>query len=163
MKQNIFPAVVAGVLMTASAMAQTPPPPATAGAQDKASSAATTLAAGDKAFVKEAAIGGMAEVDLGTLAKEKASNPDVKQFGDRMVTDHSKANDELKQWAQQKNVTLPAEIDAKHKATHERLAKLSGAAFDKAYMADMVEDHVKDVAAFKKASTAAKIRTSRRS
>ena len=57
MKQNIFPAVVAGVLMTASAMAQTPPPPATAGAQDKASSGATTLAAGDKAFVKEAAIG----------------------------------------------------------------------------------------------------------
>ncbi len=156
MKQNIFPAVIAGILMTASAMAQTPPPPATAGAQDKASSAAATLAAGDKAFVKEAAIGGMAEVDLGTLAKEKASNPDVKQFGDRMVTDHSKANDELKQWAQQKNVTLPAEIDAKHKATHERLAKLSGAAFDKAYMADMVEDHVKDVAAFKKASTAAK-------
>jgi putative membrane protein len=156
MKQNIFTAVVAGVLMTTSAMAQTPPPLATAGAQDKASSAAATLAAGDKAFVKEAAIGGMAEVDLGTLAKEKASSPDVKQFGDRMVTDHSKANDELKQWAQQKNVTLPAELDAKHKATHERLAKLSGAAFDKAYMADMVEDHVKDVAAFKKASTAAK-------
>ena len=63
--------------------------------------------------MKEAAIGGMAEVELGTLAKEKASNPDVKAFGDRMVTDHSKANDELKQWAQQKNVTLPAEIDAK--------------------------------------------------
>lgn len=156
MKQSIFTAVVAGALMTASAMAQTPPPPATAGAQDTASSAAGTLAASDKAFVKEAAIGGMAEVDLGTLAKEKASNPDVKQFGDRMVTDHSKANDELKQWAQQKNVTLPTELDAKHKATHERLAKLSGAAFDKAYMADMVADHVQDVAAFKKESTAAK-------
>jgi putative membrane protein len=154
MKQSILMAVVAGALTAAPVIAQTAP--ATPGTQDKAASAAATVAASDKAFVKEAAIGGMAEVDLGTLAKDKASNPDVKQFGDRMVTDHSKANDELKQWAQQKNVTLPTELDAKHKATHDRLAKLSGPAFDKAYMADMVSDHVKDVAAFKKQATAAK-------
>src|SRR3954468_2564299 len=71
----------------------------------------------DQAFAKEAAIGGMAEVELGNLAKQNASSPDVIQFADRMVTDHGKANDELKQWASQNSVTLPTELDAKHKAT----------------------------------------------
>jgi putative membrane protein len=112
--------------------------------------------AGDTAFVREAAMGGMAEVELGRLASEKASSPDVKQFGDRMVTDHGKANDELKQLAQQKNITLPTELGPKDKATRDRLAKLSGAAFDKAYMTDMVADHRKDVAAFQHESTAGK-------
>jgi putative membrane protein len=115
-----------------------------------------TLAPADHNFVNEAAIGGMAEVELGNLAKEKASNPDVKSFGDRMATDHGKANDELKNWAQQKNVTLPTELDARHKAERDRLAKLSGEAFDKAYMRLMVADHNHDVAAFKRESTAAK-------
>jgi len=73
-----------------------------------------------------------------------------------MVTDHSKANDELKSWAQQKNVTLPTELDAKHKAKRDQLAKLSGEAFDKAYMRDMLADHQHDVAAFKRESTSAK-------
>jgi putative membrane protein len=114
------------------------------------------LAAADKAFATEAAMGGMAEVELGKLAVEKASNADVKQFGQRMVDDHGKANDELKAWASQNNVTLPAELGAKHKATHARLAKLSGDAFDKAYMRDMVADHNKDVAAFQRASKTAK-------
>ena len=90
-----------------------------------------------------------------STAKEKASNADVKQFGERMVTDHGKANDELKQWAQEKNVTLPTELDARHKATRDRLSKLSGDTFDKAYMREMVSDHQKDVAAFKKESSAA--------
>ena len=107
----------------------------------------------DAAFAREAAIGGMAEVELGNLAKEKAASNDVKQFGDRMVTDHSKANDELKQWAQQKSVTLPAKLDAKHQALRDKLAKLSGEAFDKAYMHEMVTDHQHDVAAFRREST----------
>jgi putative membrane protein len=129
---------------------QTPKPSATTSAKTAAA------ASPDTAFAQEAAIGGMAEVELGNLAKEKAASTDVKQFGERMVTDHSKANDELKQWAQQKNVTLPAELDAKHKALRDRLAKLSGAAFDKAYMREMVSDHQHDVAAFKKESTSGK-------
>ena len=153
--KNMILMVAVGALTATVATAQTPPQPA-APADKKMASTESSIAASDKAFVKEAAIGGMAEVELGTLAKEKASSPDVKQFGDRMVTDHSKANDELKQWAQQKNVTLPTEVDAKSKATHDRLAKLSGDAFDKAYMADMVSDHIKDVAAFKRESTGAK-------
>jgi len=110
----------------------------------------------DQPFAREAAIGGMAEVALGTLAKEKASSADVKQFADRMVTDHGNANDELKQWAQQKHVTLPAAVDAKHQATHDRLAKLSGQAFDKAYMSDMLMDHQHDVAAFKREAASGK-------
>jgi putative membrane protein len=108
--------------------------------------------AGDHHFVTDAAIGGMAEVELGRLATEKAENADVKQFGQRMVDDHGKANDELKQLAASKNITLPTELDAKHKATHDQLSKLSGAAFDRAYMRDMVQDHTKDVAAFTRES-----------
>jgi putative membrane protein len=121
-----------------------------------ASAASGTIAAPDKAFVMEAAQGGMAEVELGRLAAEKASNADVKQFGQRMVDDHGKANDELKGFASQKNITLPTELDAKHKATRDRLSKLSGDAFDKAYMTEMVADHNKDVAAFMRASKTAK-------
>jgi putative membrane protein len=113
------------------------------------------VSAADTRFMKEAAIGGMAEVEMGRLAAEKASSADVKQFGQRMVTDHGKANDELKSLAQQKNVTLPTELDAQHKATVARLSKLSGAAFDRAYMREMVTDHNKDVSAFKKQSTSA--------
>jgi putative membrane protein len=114
--------------------------------------AAGAMAAADKSFVMEAARGGMAEVELGKLATEKASNADVKQFGQRMVDDHGKANDELKALASQKSLTIPAELDAKHKATQTRLSKLSGDAFDKAYMAEMVADHNKDVAAFTRES-----------
>jgi putative membrane protein len=126
------------------------------GQTEKTAGTSGTLAPADHNFVNEAAIGGLAEVELGNLAKEKASNPDVKSFGDRMATDHGKANDELKSWAQQKNVTLPTELDAKHKALRDRLSKLSGEAFDKAYMHEMVMDHTHDVAAFKRESTAAK-------
>ena len=118
--------------------------------------AASGIAAADQAFVKEAALGGMAEVDLGQLAASKAADADVKQFGQRMVDDHGKANEELKSWASSKSVTLPTELDAKHKAEHARLEKLSGAAFDKAYMASMVADHNKDVAEFQKQAKAAK-------
>jgi putative membrane protein len=103
-------------------------------------------------FAKKAAVGGMAEVELGRLATQKASSDKVKQFGQRMVLDHSKANDELKRVASTAGIDLPAEIDGKTRATIEKLSKLSGAQFDKAYMADMVQDHEKDVAEFAKAA-----------
>jgi putative membrane protein len=73
-----------------------------------------------------------------------------------MVEDHGKANDELKQLAAQKHVDLPAEPSAKHKAAKARLEKLAGEQFDKAYVADMLKDHKKDVSAFEKQSRAAK-------
>jgi putative membrane protein len=147
--------------LPAIAGAQTPPPsnPSSTPSKspaDHAHAAANALAPTDKAFVLEAAHGGVAEVELGRLAAEKASNPEVKQFGQRMVDDHSKASDELKGLASQKNVTLPTEPDANEKALQARLSKLSGDAFDKAYIEAMVADHNKDVAAFTRASKSAK-------
>jgi putative membrane protein len=140
---------------TASAAKQPPrPKPAVKAETQPAKSG--TIAAADQRFVKEAAMGGMAEVEMGRLAAGKAANADVRQFGQRMVDDHSKANDELKSWASQNNVTLPTELGAKHKAMQARLSKLSGAAFDRAYMSDMVADHDKDVAAFERASKTVK-------
>ena len=99
-------------------------------------------------FMREAAQGGMAEVQLGQLAARQAANADVKNFGQRMVDDHSKANDELNQLAKSEDVTLPTTVDKKATATQQHLAKLSGADFDRAYMEEMVKDHKKDVAAF---------------
>ena len=110
----------------------------------------------DQHFVKKAAEGGLAEVELGKLATEKASSDEVKKFGQRMVDDHSKANDQLKQLASSKGIEVPTDLSAKDKATKERLSKLSGEQFDKAYMKDMVKDHTQDVSEFKKESTSAK-------
>jgi putative membrane protein len=117
-------------------------------AKTAAKSDATTLA--DKRFVKEAATGNMAEVELGKLAAEKSSNEQVKAFGQRMVTDHGAANDSLKSLASTKQVAVNSALDAKHKATYDRLSKLSGAAFDRAYVTDMLMDHKQDVAAFRR-------------
>jgi putative membrane protein len=108
----------------------------------------TNMSASDKQFVRDAAEGGMAEVELGKLATEKASSEDVKKFGQRMVTDHSKANEQLKQAASSQGIELPEHLSAKDKALKERLSKLNGPSFDRAYMASMVKDHKADVADF---------------
>jgi putative membrane protein len=121
-------------------------------AKDSKPTAAKTVSM-DQKFVAKAAQGGMAEVDLGNVAKQNGSNDAVKQFGDRMVTDHSKANDELKSLAQQKSWTLPSEPKASDKSKQERLSKMTGAAFDKAYMRDMVMDHQNDVKEFQKCAS----------
>jgi putative membrane protein len=113
-------------------------------------------AMGDSHFAKEAAQGGMAEVKLGQLAQEKGSNDSVKSFGQRMVDDHSKAGDKLKEAASKENITLPTDISPKDQATYNRLSKLSGAAFDRAYAKDMVKDHETDVAAFQKEANGGK-------
>lgn len=110
----------------------------------------------DKAFVMKAAKGGLAEVELGNLAKDKAQSDQVKQFAQRMVDDHSKANDQLKSLAQQKNITLPTSLPAKEQKLKDSLSKLSGEQFDHEYMEHMVADHKKDVAEFKRASTTLK-------
>ncbi|MCU1381309.1 MAG: putative outer membrane protein [Acidobacteria bacterium] len=118
--------------------------------------AAAPVFAADEAWVAKVAKGGMAEVELGKLATEKASADTVKQFGQRMVDDHSKANDELKTLAQSKSITLPTEIGPEDKALRARLMKLSGPAFDQAYIKAMVADHVKDVSAFRTESKTGK-------
>ena len=116
---------------------------------------AASLSDADKTFMTKAAIGGMAEVTLGQMAATKGASNDVKDFGNRMVNDHGKANDELKALASSKGVTLPTDLDAEHKKASDALSKKTGKAFDKAYMADMVKDHVKDVAEFQKESSSA--------
>ncbi|GAB7025517.1 DUF4142 domain-containing protein [Geotalea toluenoxydans] len=110
------------------------------------------LAGKDKDFIKKAASGGMMEVELGQLAQSKAQSQEVKDFGSRMVTDHGKANEELKTLAQQKNVTLPTKLERKHKSMVDKLNKASAAEFDKKYMSDMVKDHKHDVEDFRKAT-----------
>jgi putative membrane protein len=106
----------------------------------------------DHKFATGAAEGGMAEVQSGQLAVSRASSPDVKNFGQRMIDDHSKANDQLKGIASSERITLPASIGARNQATYDRLNKLSGAAFDRAYMQDMVRDHETDVKEFEQQS-----------
>jgi putative membrane protein len=126
--------------------------PACPSAKMTSSHAATkgAKASSSTAFIKEAAMGGMAEVELGNLAQERASSDEVKSFAKRMVDDHTKVNEDLEQVAQKKNVTLQKALDAKHKALYDRLSKLSGKAFDRAYMDAMLADHHHDVAAFQR-------------
>ena len=110
----------------------------------------------DRKFLEEAAKGGLAEVEMGQLAAQRAESADVKQFGQRMVQDHQKANDQLKQLAQSKGVDIPTETDKSHQKKMEKLQKLNGAQFDKQYMDDMVKDHKKDVKEFQKEAKKAK-------
>jgi putative membrane protein len=117
---------------------------------DAPKAGSTAKAGSDKTFGTKAAEGGLAEVELGRLATQKASNDDVKKFGQMMVDDHTKANDQLKPLLQQKSMTAPETLEGKDKAVYDRLSKLSGDAFDRAYMRHMVEDHEKDVKLFKR-------------
>jgi putative membrane protein len=116
----------------------------TAGAQAKKSAGHT-----DKNFVHMASSGGLAEVQLGQLAAERAVSPDVKQFGERMVTDHTKANQELASIAEKQNMPVATELDPKHRDMEDKLAKLQGAAFDREYLMGQVADHEQAVALFK--------------
>jgi putative membrane protein len=102
----------------------------------------------DKQFLKDAAQGGRTEVELGKLASQKASSDDVKQFAQKMVDDHSKANDKLKDVASQDDIEVPATLDSSHQSRIDKLSKLSGDEFDKAYIKDQLKDHETDVKDF---------------
>lgn len=99
-------------------------------------------------FAANAAQGGLAEVEMGRLAAERAADPAVKEFGQRMTTDHSRAEAELRSLAQKKGLNLPADVDSSQRSELDKLAKLSGAQFDKEYMSTMVKDHETDVKDF---------------
>jgi putative membrane protein len=112
--------------------------PAQGTAKSKSNTAGRKLSSADKAFIQDAAKGGMMEVAMGRVAEQNATDSEVKNFGGRMVKDHGKANDELKTLAKEENVQLPAEKQpGKWKS-------------DKDYMGQMVKDHQKDLAAFEK-------------
>lgn len=121
----IFLSAAAALSVAAVAIAQTTPAGKSSSLSDK-----------DKLFMKKAAKGGMMEVAMGKLAEQNGQSPDVKSFGQRMVTDHGKANEELKKIAADKNVKLP-----------EKESKGSWSS-DKAYIDMMVKDHEKDLAEF---------------
>ena len=110
----------------------------------------------DAEFITKAASGGMMEVTLGKIAAEKATSPEVKSFGNHMVTDHSKANDELKALAASKNITLPTMLSEDHQKIVDDLSTKTGMDFDKAYMEEMVDDHKEDVENFEEAAKEAK-------
>lgn len=98
-------------------------------------------ASNSRSFVNDMAVAGMAEVELGRLAADRAASADVKSFGQMMVTDHTKANDELKQVAAQLNIQPPAQVDQKHRDLANRLSKMKGTEFDREYMTAMVQGH----------------------
>lgn len=112
-------------------------------------------------FLQAAASGGVTEVTLGQVAMRNSQNPAVQQFGNRMVQDHSQGNDKLMQVARSLNIHVRPAPNAEQRANIARLSRLSGAAFDRAYVKDMVEDHVKDVAEFKEAASSADLRAVR--
>lgn len=110
--------------------------------------AAMAVSPMDKMFATKAAQGGIAEVKTSELAVQKTHNKQVMMVAKRMIKEHSAANEELKTVAQDKSMTLPADTDPKHKAALAKLSRLSGAAFDKAYMAGQEKDHAATVKLF---------------
>lgn len=106
------------------------------------------MASSQDNFWTKAAQGGMAEVQFSQLALQKSQNAEVKNFAERMVTDHAKANNELKALAAKKNVTLPTEMDAAHQSRLNELKGMTGAEFDRAYVETMVADHQASVQLF---------------
>ena len=138
------------VITPAVALSQSSSTSSSSAMSASSSANASSVPATDKKFIREAAEGGMAEVELGRLATEKASNEDVKKFGERMVNDHSKADDKLKQIAGNDGVSLPDKMDASSERLLNKLKKMSGAQFDREYMSEMVSDHQKDIREFEK-------------
>lgn len=133
---------------TMSNMANTAGSMANSVANTVSNAASAVTGGSDTDFVNDAAIGGMAEVELGKLASTKAANAEVKKFGQMMVTDHTAANNELKALATKKGWTLPTEPDSSHRSTMDDLRGRTGADFDKEYVEAMVDDHEEDVKAF---------------
>lgn len=133
---------------------QTPSSPSTAapgpatGMNGPMTSDTVTPKIDDKRFAKDAAVGAMMDVELGKLAAQKASRDDIKQFGQKMVEDHTKANDQLKQLAGKENISLPDSLDSRHQSRVDKLSKLSGEDFDKAFVKDQLKDQQAQVRQF---------------
>lgn len=163
MQQRKFPTgILSGALlwMPAVLMAQSPGgmpmgtvPDRRPGVQDNGATmppGATKV--DDQKFVKDAAIGGLIEVELGKLAADKGSSDAVKQFGQRVVETQTKANEQLKDVAAKAGYSVLESLDTKHHARVDKLAKLSGAEFDKAYIKDQVKENGTEVRAFQEES-----------
>ncbi len=117
---------------------------------DNAHAGHGAMTTADHKFAMMAAMGGMMEVELGKLAAEKGASDEVRQFGQKMVDDHTKANGELMQVASSRGMTLPTAPDPKHQAEMRKFSALTGEQFDREYVKMMVKDHKKTVAEFQK-------------
>jgi len=111
--------------------------------------AATTVSTADQDFMLAAGQVNLTEIKLGEYAAQNGKRDDVKEFGERMVKDHTAINDDLKALAAQKDVTLPDSLDAAHQKMADKLMALTGSEFDKAYIAGMFNGHQKAIKAFK--------------
>jgi putative membrane protein len=125
-------------------------------ASAQAAGKAGKLSHHDRQFVENAVRSNMAEYELGKLAEQHAASPEVKQFAERMVSDHGKAGEELREVAQHEGTTLPDRPRHSEKREMGKLAKLGGAQFDRAYIDHMVKDHRKDVKEFQEEAQKAK-------
>lgn len=110
----------------------------------------------DQHFVNDAAIGGLAEVQLGKLAMDKGTTDAVKSLGQRLMRDHQQLNTQLQQVAGKSRLQVPAALDAKHQKMVQEFQQLSGARFDRKFLQDQVKDHEKDIAQFEAAAKSAK-------
>jgi len=113
---------------------------------------ASNLGSDDTSFVKDAAKGNLAEVEMGKLAARKATSPEIKEFASLMIHDHSKANRELSTLAASKGVDVPKSASLSEDVSYTHLKMLSGKSFDDEYIKTMVNDHKEDVAMFQKAA-----------
>ena len=124
--------------------------PSTPSAQDSAPNAGDVgQVMEDKMFLRKAAEGGIAEVKLGQLAAQKASSDDVKAFGQKMVDDHTKLNNQMAQVADSLGVMLPKSMNKEDQAEYDKLNGLTGNDFDTEYLSLMVKDHHKDLHEFR--------------
>ena len=155
-------ALVAGVCMTALAQDQNQSPQATnSGAQAAVLSGSMNnhggaITTAEQQFVSEAAQGDRAEVDLANLALQKSSNPDVKQFAQRIVDDHTQNQQQVDSLASKLNITPPSDVSAEQKENIDGLQTLSGDQFDRAYARLMLHEHRKDVSEFSRERQMAK-------
>ncbi len=126
------------------------------GKQTAQSQSKAQLDKSDRDFLTQAAHGGMAEVELGKVAASKGPDEQVRQMGQKLVNDHTKANEQLMSVAQSKGVTLPSGLDKADQNKIDKLSKLSGKEFDKAFWKEVEKDHNKDIALFKKEAKSGK-------
>lgn len=110
----------------------------------------------DEIFVKKAGSSGMAEVEIAKIGQMKATNPEVKMFADRLVTDHTRANEELKAAAREAGIELPAKPEAEHQKHIDMFREYKGENFDRDFVKHMVDSHEKGVKLFTRASTECK-------
>jgi putative membrane protein len=138
-------AIAAMATLNASAQPSSTP---SSGRQSSSAQSPATQSADDSKFLQEAIRGNAAEVKMGELAKERAQNKAVRDYGQMLIDDHSKANEKAMGIARQMNVTAANEPSAKQKQEHDAMAKLTGSEFDTTFMSHMVQDHQEDIAKY---------------